>query len=152
MPDKQTHSPSASQEAVQTSPERLIEAARAAYASAYAPYSCYRVAAAVVAENGAIHTGVNVENAVYPLTMCAERTAIFSAISAGARRILALAVVTANGGAPCGSCRQVMREFARDEVPVYISDIDGNYRTRTLSELLPDSFSTDDLCPRPSDP
>lgn len=130
---------------VQRLADRLVEAAHAAYANAYAPYSHYRVGAAVLADDGKIYTGVNVENAVYPLTMCAERNAIFNAVSAGARRIQSIAVVTENAGAPCGSCRQVMREFGADEMPVYIADTRGNVRTRTLGELLPDSFSAADL-------
>lgn len=124
---------------------RLIEAAQSVYAHAHAPYSRYRVAAAVLADDGEIYTGVNVENAVFPLTMCAERTAIFSAISSGAKCILEIAVVTENAGSPCGSCRQVMREFARDDMQVHIAGVDGSYRTRSLAELLPDSFSAGDL-------
>jgi cytidine deaminase len=139
-------------EAAGISPEHLIEAARTVHANAYAPYSHYRVGAAVLADDGEIHSGVNVENAVYPLTMCAERTAIFRAITAGAKRIIAIAVVTENAGAPCGSCRQVLREFGEDEVPVYIADLHGSYRTRTLAQLLPDSFSAADLPCEPETP
>lgn len=127
-------------------PDRLVSAARRALGNAYAPYSHYSVGAAVLAEDGQIYTGANVENAVYPLTLCAERVAIFSAIAAGNRGILALAVATSNGGAPCGACRQAMREFGPQSMPVFIADAQGNYRTRTLAELLPDSFSADDLC------
>ena len=126
-------------------PQDLIEAAQSVYDNAYAPYSHYRVAAAVLADDGTIYTGCNVENAVYPLTICAERAAIFKAISNGARKIVALAVVTANGGSPCGACRQVMREFGTDEMPIYVADVTGAYRTHTLGELLPESFSGDDL-------
>ena len=126
-------------------PQALIEAARSVYDNAYAPYSHYRVAAAVRAEDGTIYAGCNVENAVYPLTICAERAAIFKAISDGARKIVALTVVTANGGSPCGACRQVMREFGEDEMPIYVADVTGAYRTHTLGELLPESFSGDDL-------
>jgi cytidine deaminase len=145
MSDNQAQHAPAPAEDAHSSPRLLIEAARAVYPNAYAPYSNYRVAAAVLADDGKIHTGVNVENAVFPLTMCAERTAIFSAISNGAQHILAIAVITENAGAPCGSCRQVMREFALDPVPVYIAGTDGTYRTRTVAELLPDSFSAEDL-------
>ena len=127
------------------SPEELIAAARAVYANAYAPYSHYSVAAAVATDDGTIYTGTNVENATYPLTMCAERVAIFKAVAAGARKITAVAVVTSNAGSPCGSCRQVMREFADADMPVYIADLEGHCRTRTLGELLPDSFSADDI-------
>ncbi len=126
-------------------PSTLIQAAVAVFGDAYAPYSHYRVAAAVLADDGKVYAGVNVENAVYPLTMCAERVAIFKAVAAGAERIRALAVVTENAGSPCGACRQVMREFAPDDMPVYISNIEGEYRTRTLAQLLPEGFSADDL-------
>ena len=125
--------------------ESLRKAARDAYGRAYAPYSNYQVGAAVLADDGHVYTGANVENAVYPLTICAERVAIASAIAAGARRILAIAIVTANGGAPCGACRQVMREFGDDAMLVTMEDRSGNCRTRTLGELLPDSFSATDL-------
>ena len=126
-------------------PQDLIKAAQSVYDNAYAPYSHYRVAAAVLADDGTVYTGCNVENAVYPLTICAERVAIFRAISDGAHKIVALAVVTANGGSPCGACRQVMREFGTDEMPIYVADVTGAYRTHTLGELLPESFSSDDL-------
>jgi len=126
-------------------PEDLLTAARSVYANAYAPYSQYSVAAAVLADNGKVYTGCNVENAVYPLTICAERAAIFSAVSDGARRVKAVAVVTANAGAPCGSCRQVMREFGDDDMPVFLADLAGNTTRYTLAELLPQSFSVDDL-------
>jgi cytidine deaminase len=129
------------------SPERaeLIQAAKVAYENAYAPYSNYRVGAAVLADDGQVYAGCNVENAVYPLTMCAERVAIFKAISAGAKSIRAVAVVTANGGSPCGSCRQVMREFAPDTMPVYVADLEGRYATYHMADLLPVGFSSKDL-------
>lgn len=127
----------------------LLAAAREAYDRAYAPYSTYRVGAAVLGDDGQIYTGANVENAVYPLTMCAERVAIFRAVSAGVRTIEAVAVVTANGGSPCGSCRQVMREFGGPQMPVHIADTVGGCRTRTLDDLLPDSFSATDLATSP---
>lgn len=125
--------------------ERLIKAAETAYENAYAPYSNYRVAAAVLADDGEIYTGCNIENAVYPLTICAERVAIFKAISAGATAIEALAVLTANGGTPCGSCRQVMREFAAGTMPIFVADTAGSYRTYTMDQLLPAGFSARDL-------
>lgn len=130
---------------------QLIRAAKGVYANAYAPYSNYRVAAAVLADNGEVYTGCNVENAVYPLTICAERVAIFKAIAAGARAIEAIAVVTANGGSPCGSCRQVMREFADDTMPIYVADTTGAHRTYTMRELLPAGFSAADLVDCPTD-
>lgn len=135
----------------QISASDLIDAAREIYSHAYAPYSNYPVAAAVLADDGKIYTGCNVENAVYPLTMCAERVAIFKAIAAGARVIEAIAVVTSNAGTPCGSCRQVMREFAADATPIHIADLTGAYQTYTLDELLPVSFSAKDLSSTRSD-
>jgi cytidine deaminase len=132
-------------EGIEIDPSRLIAAATSARTKAYARYSDYAVGAAVVRSDGNITTGSNVENAVYPLTMCAERVAVFTAIAAGSRRILAVAVVTENGGSPCGSCRQVMREFGDDTMPVFIADTRGNCRATTLDALLPDSFSAKDL-------
>lgn len=132
-------------EGVEIDPQSLIEAAQEAYGRAYARYSHYRVGAAVVDEEGQIYTGNNIENAVYPLTMCAERVAIFKAVSSGARRILAVAVVTEDAGSPCGSCRQVMREFAADDMPIFIADLEGNCRMHNLQTLLPDSFGADNL-------
>jgi len=124
---------------------QLVDRAIAALQHAYAPYSGYPVGAAVLADDGHVYTGSNVENAVYPLTICAERVAITKAISEGAQHILAVAVATANGGTPCGSCRQVMREFGAPTMPVFITRTDGSYRQRTLEELLPEGFSAIDL-------
>ncbi len=123
----------------------LVEAAIAARERAYAPYSHYRVGAAVLADDGRIYTGCNVENAVYPLSLCAERVAVTKAISEGAHAIRAIAVVTENGGTPCGSCRQVLREFGDPAMPIYIATPDGHYRERSLAFLLPESFSAADL-------
>ena len=125
--------------------DKLIKYARQAQKNAYAPYSHYEVGAAVLGDNGSIYTGSNIENAVYPLASCAERVAITKAVSEGVKRILAVAVVTKNGGTPCGSCRQIMREFAADDLPVYISNLDGQYELHTLGELLPHSFTAVDL-------
>ncbi|HHS97868.1 MAG TPA: cytidine deaminase [Chloroflexi bacterium] len=125
-------------------PAVLIEAARAAREQAYAPYSRYRVGAAVLGKSGAIYTGCNVENAVYPLGLCAERVAIAKAVSEGEREFVALAVVTENGGTPCGACRQTLREFG-EEIVVLIADTSGTYRETTVADLLPDSFSAEDL-------
>ena len=88
--------------------ETLIDRAAEARHRAYAPYSKYQVGAALLTESGKIFSGANVENAVYPLTICAERAAIFSAVSDGEKKFVAIAVVTRNGGTPCGSCRHVM--------------------------------------------
>ena len=122
----------------------LIEAAIAARARAYAPYSNYQVGAALLMEDGSILTGVNVENVSYGLSICAERTAVFKAVSEGYRTILAVAVATSNAGSPCGACRQVLTEFAGD-VPVYLVDTAGNGRDTTLYTLLPDHFGPEHL-------
>jgi cytidine deaminase len=116
----------------------LVLAARAVRAQSYSPYSKYAVGAAVRGASRKIYTGVNVENAAYPLTICAERAAIFSAVSQGERSFTAIAVVTANGGTPCGACRQVLAEF---HVPTVIV-AGGRRRTLvySLAELLPHSF------------
>jgi cytidine deaminase len=124
--------------------EALIRRASAAREDAYAPYSRYQVGAALLSDSGEIYAGCNVENAVYPLSMCAERTAVFKAVCAGERDFEAIAVVTENGGAPCGACRQVLREFGEETV-VLIADAEGNWRETTVGHLLPDSFSVADL-------
>lgn len=125
---------------------RLIEAAREALQHAHAPYSRFRVAAAVADEQGRVFTGVNVENASYGLAMCAERVAIFTAISAGARAITAVAVTAerAHGVSPCGACRQVMAEFCQPDVPVW-SDGGGEVIVFTVGGLLPHAFSPQTL-------
>ncbi len=125
-------------------PQALIQRAIEAREHAYAPYSGYAVGAALLGSSNRVYTGCNVENAVYPLSMCAERTAIFKAVSEGERAFVALAVATENGGSPCGSCRQVLREFSK-ALPVLIADKSGHYRKTTVGELLPDSFSEADL-------
>ena len=124
--------------------DALIDAARRARENAYAPYSRYHVGAALLTADGQVITGCNVENAVYPLGLCAERVAIFKAVSEGHRDFRAIAIVTHNGGSPCGSCRQVMQEFA-PEMLVFIADEAGHVRQRTLAELLPDAFGPSDL-------
>jgi cytidine deaminase len=125
--------------------DKLIARAIDAYHRAYAPYSDYSVGAAVLTESGKVYDGVNVENAVYPLTLCAERVAIFKAVSEGERDFSALAVVTRNGGTPCGSCRQVMAEFARDML-VLVADLQGKVVGEyTVEDLLPDAFDHSDL-------
>jgi cytidine deaminase len=124
---------------------RLIQAALGVRKRAYAPYSNYLVGAAIMTKSGRIFEGVNVENAAYPTTMCAERVAIFKAVSEGEKQFEAIAVVTDNGGSPCGSCRQVMAEFALDMV-VFIADKDGKLLEKTtVAELLPDAFTPNDL-------
>lgn len=125
--------------------QRLIREAIAARRRAYAPYSNYPVGAALLGASGRIYKGMNVENAAYPATMCAERVAVFNAIAEGERQFVAVAVVTANGGAPCGSCRQVLAEFGLETV-VLIADAEGHLRREaTVGELLPGAFGPKDL-------
>lgn len=124
--------------------DELIQAARQIREMAYVPYSNYKVGAAILMENGRIFTGVNIENASYGLTVCAERTAVFKAVSEGLRKVVAVAVATDNAGSPCGACRQVLVEFAGD-VPVYLVDRTGNGRETTLYQLLPDHFGPEHL-------
>jgi cytidine deaminase len=124
--------------------EKLVRRAIEARENAYAPYSSYKVGAALLSKSGRVYTGGNVENAVYPLTICAERAAVAWAVSEGEREFVALAVATENAGPPCGSCRQVLREFGKDIV-VLITDLVGNFRETTVADLLPDSFSKKDL-------
>jgi cytidine deaminase len=125
--------------------DKLIQRAKDAWERAYAPYSNYSVGSAVLTESGEIFDGVNIENAVYPLTICGERVAIFKAVSEGHRSFKAIAVVTRNGGTPCGSCRQVMAEFGLDTL-VLIADTSGQLlQEYTVAELLPKSFGQADL-------
>ena len=130
--------------------DKLIRKAIDVRQWAYAPYSKYLVGAALLADSGRIYTGVNVENAAYPTTICAERAAVFSAVSEGERSFEAIAVVTSNGGPPCGSCRQVLSEFGLETV-VLLADLDGNLVEEiTVAQLLPSAFTPDDL-DRPTD-
>ncbi|HSL93026.1 MAG TPA: cytidine deaminase [Bacillota bacterium] len=126
------------------SKEELILRARDALSQAYAPYSGYAVGAAILA-GGEIFTGVNVENASYGLTICAERAAAVAAVTAGKRRFDAIAIAVGKGRAtPCGACRQFLREFGRS-YPVYLVDSDGSVATFTLEDLLPESFGPEFL-------
>jgi cytidine deaminase len=123
----------------------LIDRALKARRHAYAPYSGYPVGAALLAKSGTVYEGVNVENAAYPTGMCAERSAVFSAVSNGEREFSAIAVVTADGGTPCGSCRQVLTEFS-PEIVVFIADGQGNCVTETTArDLLPMAFGPENL-------
>lgn len=124
---------------------QLIEAALEARRWAYAPYSHYAVGAALITQSGKIYDGANVENAAYPTGMCAERVAVFKAVSEGELRFAAIAVVTLNGGTPCGSCRQVLAEFGVETV-VVIADASGQVLSEsTVAELLPGAFLPRDL-------
>lgn len=125
--------------------EALIQRAIEARKRAYAPYSNYLVGSALLTSTGNIFTGANVENAAYPDSVCAERVAIFKAVSEGEREFNALAVVTGNGGTPCGSCRQVMAEFGLD-ILVLIADAEGRLLQEvTVADLLPGAFGPKDL-------
>ncbi len=123
----------------------LIRQAQAARQHAYAPYSNYPVGAALLTESGKYYQGANIENAAYPTCICAERVAIFQAVFDGQRKFAAIAVVTANGGAPCGSCRQVIAEFGLQTI-VLIADAEGRLvQETTINDLLPGSFGPSDL-------
>ena len=124
--------------------ENLFKQAVEAREKSYSPYSHYKVGAALLTKSGRIYRGCNIENAAYTPSVCAERTAIFKAVSEGETEFVAIAVATANSGAPCGVCRQVIREFAPNLTIIYGS-IDGNYRVVTLPELLPQSFGPENL-------
>ncbi len=122
----------------------LLQAACAVRECAYAPYSNYKVGAAILTGDGQIFSGANVENASYGLSICAERSAIFTAVSEGVREVLAVAICTANLGSPCGACRQVMVEFAGD-IPVLLTDTEGNVRETSLHNLIPEYFGPEHL-------
>jgi cytidine deaminase len=125
--------------------EELIQAAIEARKRAYAPYSNYSVGAALLTSTGKIYTGVNIENAAYPTTICAERVAVFKAVSEGECKFTAIAVVTLNGGSPCGSCRQVLAEFGL-ETRVLIADAQGQIvQEVSVEDLLPGAFSPEHL-------
>ena len=129
-------------------PEQLMFLAKEAMGHAYAPYSGFCVGAALLCADGTVYQGCNIENAAYGPTNCAERTAFFKAVYDGHRDFKAIAICGGKGGVitgafpPCGVCRQVMREFCDDDFLVYLVDESG-YQTRTLSQLLPDSFRAD---------
>lgn len=127
--------------------KRLVDKAIVALQQAYAPYSEFRVGAALLTEDGEIVTGCNVENASYGLTNCAERTAIFKAVSDGVREFTSIAIVvdtTEGVGAPCGACRQVLNEFNAD-MRVIMANTAGDYKISSVAELLPDSFGANYL-------
>lgn len=125
----------------------LVKAAIEAMQNAYAPYSQFLVGAAILDEDGRIHSGGNVENAAYPNGICAETSAIAAMVSAGGRQIIEIAV--AGRGAvlctPCGGCRQRIREFATQETPIHICDETGLRESHRLDALLPLSFGPDNL-------
>ena len=122
-------------------------AARAVQARqwAYAPYSNYQVGAALLTASGKVYDGVNVENAAYPSTICAERTAVVKAVSEGERNFVAIAVSSANGGSPCGACRQVLAEFGLDTAVLLVDSAENITHRTTLRSLLPLAFGPEAL-------
>jgi cytidine deaminase len=129
----------------QTQRDELVARALDARRHAYAPYSKYAVGAALLTGAGKVYAGANVENAAYPTGMCAERAALFHAVSEGERRFTALAVATENGGMPCGACRQALSEFGL-ELLVLVADATGKIVSETsLAALLPQAFGPDHL-------
>ena len=128
-------------------PEALIDLAKEAMTHAYAPYSGYRVGAALLTADGRVYQGCNIENASFSPTVCAERSAFFKAVYDGVRNFTAIAVVGGRDGIisgffpPCGVCRQVMGEFCRGDFVIYLGGPDGEIRVKTLEELLPMGFS-----------
>lgn len=136
------------------SDRELIAQALLARKNAYAPYSHFAVGAALLAGSGRIYAGCNIENAAYSPTNCAERTAVFKAVSEGERRLLKLALVAGNESldaplpaivSPCGVCRQVLTEFAAPEMVLLLAKSEDDYESHTLGELLPMGFSAKDL-------
>jgi cytidine deaminase len=125
--------------------QALIDLANTARQRAYVPYSKYAVGAALRTRTGRLFTGVNVENAAYPQTMCAERVAIFKAVSEGEQEFDVIAVATDNGGSPCGGCRQVMAEFGLDTIVLLADQAGRLVKETTVGELLPEAFTPDRL-------
>ena|SRR5215510_491022 len=133
---------------------RMLDLARQALVNAHAPYSRFRVGACVRTASGRLHAGCNVENSSYPVTQCAEGTAIGVMVAAGDREIVEVLVATEGPELcpPCGRCRQQLAEFARPDVPVHLAGPEGVRRTVTLGDLLPLAFSRETLGPlRPPD-
>jgi len=125
--------------------QALINLANTARERAYVPYSGYRVGSSLRTKSGRIFTGINVENAAYPQTMCAERVAMFKAVSEGETEFEVITVVTDNGGSPCGGCRQVMAEFGLDTL-VILADGKGRLvEETTVKDLLPGAFTSEQL-------
>ena len=126
--------------------EQLVDIAKKAREYAYAPYSKFKVGAALLTKSGKIFTGCNVENSSFGASMCAERVAVFKAVSEGEREFEAIAVVTdtVDPAMPCGMCRQVLSEFSLD-IKIYAANLNGEVKSTTLRELLPFAFTKKDL-------
>ncbi|MBQ6839492.1 MAG: cytidine deaminase [Oscillospiraceae bacterium] len=127
--------------------KKLIELAKKAMEKAYAPYSGYQVGAALLCADGSVYCGCNIENSAFSPTVCAERSAFFKAVYDGHRKFTAIAVCGGKDGKisgifpPCGVCRQVMREFCKDDFIIYLAGPEDSFQTYTLAQLLPVSFS-----------
>ena len=131
---------------------KLVKKAKETFKNSYSPYSNYRVAAAVLAKSGKIYGGTNIENASYGLSMCAERCAIFKAVSEGEKEIKAVLIIVSQNpkapeASPCGACRQVIAEFARPDIPIYIINLEDSKKVirHTLKEYLPYAFTPKNL-------
>jgi len=127
--------------------QKLITEAIDIRAKAYVPYSKFQVGAALLTKSGKIYTGCNIENAAFPVSCCAERVAIFKAISEGETEFkeMAVAADTERPVPPCGSCRQVMSEFFEQDMKIHLSNLNHNIKTFTMEKLLPFSFNNDDM-------
>ena len=126
-------------------PQDLIDQAIAMLKKAYVPYSNYPVGAALLSESGHVFCGCNVENASYPLTICAERNAVFQAVAAGEKKYKTIVIATQNGGAPCGACRQVMVEFAPEMRLITVNAKGEVNLDTTVAELIPHYFGPTSL-------
>ncbi len=127
--------------------EELAKEAKQAMKTAYVPYSKFPVGAALEAQDGTMYHGCNIENSSYGLSNCAERTAIFKAVSEGVTSFKSITVIgdTAGPIAPCGACRQVIAEFCAPNMPVYLTNLKGDIHQTTVEQLLPGAFSKEDL-------
>ncbi len=127
--------------------DKLMELAKEGREKAYVPYSKFKVGAALLTADGKVYKGCNIENSGYSMTNCAERTAMFKAVSEGERDFAAIAIVADTDGpcAPCGACRQVISEFCAPNMPVYLTNMKGDVQETTVAELLPGAFSPEDL-------
>lgn len=127
--------------------EKLLQASITAREHAYVPYSKFPVGAALLADDGTVYLGCNIENSAYSMTNCAERTAFFKAVSEGVHTFSALAVSGDTEGpiSPCGACRQVIAEFCDGDMPVYLTNLQGDVRETTVKELLPGAFKKEDI-------
>jgi cytidine deaminase len=127
--------------------DQLIIEAKEARNLAYVPYSKFKVGAALLTKDGKVYKGCNIENAAYSMTNCAERTALFKAVSEGEQDFVAIAVVadTDRPVPPCGACRQVISELCSGDMKVYLTNLNGDLHELTVAELLPGAFSAEDL-------